>query len=123
MDDIDRQLQDILNTYAGNVRDEVNKEVVKAANQLKKAISADAPKKSGKQKRSWKVSTSKRAGIDTVAVVHSTDYQKVHLLENGHLTRDGVTRSKAFHYVSKNEEEVLNKFASQVANAVKAVGV
>ena len=34
MDDIDRQLQDILNTYAGNVRDEVNKEVVKAAADL-----------------------------------------------------------------------------------------
>lgn len=123
MPDLDTQLNDILTDYSNNIVETVNEQVVKAANQLRKAISADAPVRSGKQRKSWRVSTSKRAGIDTVAVVHSTDYRKVHLLENGHLTRDGVTRSKAFHYVSKNEEKVINEFTTNVANAIKAVGV
>lgn len=115
-------ISDIMNDYSTDVRETVNTEIDKAAKELKKSISADAPVGStGKQKKSWRVTKEKLAGGDIKAIVHSTDYRKVHLLENGHVTRNGITRTKPIHYVSKNEQELVEKFPDRLANAIKAV--
>lgn len=118
---LDEAIADVLEEYSGTITETVNDITVKAANQLKKDISADAPVKTGKQKRSWKVTKEKVAGLDVVAIVHSTDYRKVHLLEKGHLTRNGVTRTKAIHYVSTNEEKMIQQYQNDVVKAIKAV--
>lgn len=114
-------LADVLNDYSTDIREAVNTEIDKAAKSLKKSISADAPVLTGTQKKSWRVTKEKLAGGDIKAIVHSTDYRKVHLLENGHVTRNGITRTKPIHYVSKNEQELVEKFPEQLANAIKAV--
>lgn len=114
-------LADVLNDYSTDIRETVNTEIDKAAKSLKKSISADAPVLTGTQKKSWRVTKEKLAGGDIKAIVHSTDYRKVHLLENGHVTRNGITRTKPIHYVSKNEQELVEKFPGQLANAIKAV--
>lgn len=114
-------LADVLNDYSTDIREAVNTEIDKAAKSLKKSISADAPVLTGTQKKSWRVTKEKLAGGDIKAIVHSTDYRKVHLLENGHVTRNGITRTKPIHYVSKNEQEFVEKFPGQLANAIKAV--
>lgn len=121
VDDLPDVLSDILDDYGTEVREVVNATTEKAANDLKKAIAASAPVKTGKQKKSWRVTKEKVAGLDLVAIVHSTDYRKVHLLENGHVTRNGVTRTKATGYISKNEEEMLRKYPEQLAEAIRAV--
>lgn len=114
-------LADVLNDYSTDIREAVNTEIDKAAKSLKKSISADAPVLTGTQKKSWRVTKEKLAGGDIKAIVHSTDYRKVHLLENGHVTRNGITRTKPIHYVSKNEQELVEKFPGQLAKAIKAV--
>lgn len=114
-------LADVLNDYSTDIREAVNTEIDKAAKSLKKSISADAPVLTGTQKKSWRVTKEKLAGGDIKAIVHSTDYRKVHLLENGHVTRNGITRTKPIHYVSKNEQELVEKFPGHLANAIKAV--
>lgn len=115
-------ISDIMNDYSTSVRETVNTEIDKAAKSLKKSISADAPVgQTKKQKKSWKVTKEKLAGGEIKAIVHSTDYRKVHLLENGHVTRNGVTRTKPIHYVSKNEQKLVEEFPEQLANAIKAV--
>lgn len=117
---LDEAIADVLEEYSGTITETVNDITVKAANQLKKDISADAPVKTGKQKRSWKVTKEKVAGLDVVAIVHSTDYRKVHLLENGHLTRNG-SRTKPIRYVSTNEEKIVQQYQNDVMKAIKAV--
>ena len=121
LDNLDEAIADILDDYSTAVTEAVNVQTEKAANQLKKDIAADAPVKTGKQKKSWRVTKEKVGGMDLKAIVHSTDYRKVHLLENGHVTRNGITRTKPIHYVSKNEQELVEKFPGQLANAIKAV--
>lgn len=118
---LDEAIADVLEDYSTAIAEAVNEQTEKAANQLKKDISADAPVKTGKQRRSWRVTKEKVVGLDLLAVVHSTDYRKVHLLENGHLTRNGVTRTKAIRYVSKNEEKIIEQYQQDVVNAIKAV--
>lgn len=121
INNLDSAIEDILEDYSTNITDAVNEQTEKAAEQLRKDISADAPVKTGNQKKSWRVTKKKIAGLDLLAIVHSTDYRKVHLLENGHLTRNGVTRTKATRYVSKNEEKIIEQYQRDVATAIKAV--
>lgn len=120
-ENLDTAISDILENYATDITEAVNERTIKAANVLKKDISADAPVKTGKQKKSWRVTKEKLAGRSIVAIVHSTDYRKVHLLENGHLTRNGITRTKPIRYVSTNEEKIVKQYEQDVAEAIKAV--
>ena len=121
INNLDEAIADILEDYSTVITNAVNEQTEKAANQLKKDIAADSPVKTGKQKKSWRVTKEKVAGLDLKAIVHSTDYRKVHLLENGHLTRDGVTRTKPIRYVSTNEEKIIKQYEQAVATAIKAV--
>lgn len=121
MNNLQAALNDVLKDYTTELREAINGETDAAAERLKKAISDDAPVRTGKQKKSWKVTKRKIAGIDEQAIVHSTDYRKPHLLENGHLTRDGRTRTKPIHYISKNEERIIDEYERNVIQAIKAV--
>lgn len=117
---LDEMIGSVLESYADEVVKAIDQTTDKAAKELRSAIAKDAPVKTGKQKRSWKI-TKKRVGFENTAIVHSTDYRKVHLLENGHLTRDGVTRTKPLNYVGKNADKVLSEFPDRIAEAVRAV--
>jgi hypothetical protein len=113
-------ISDVLNEYKADIVEVINEQTEKAAKELKKAIAADAPVLTGKQKKSWRITTEKVAGIDLKAIVHSTDYRKVHLLENGHLLRNGK-RTRAFHYISNNSERILQEYYRNVTNAIEGV--
>ena len=121
INNLDEAIADILEDYSTAITNAVNEETEKSADRLKKDVAADSPVKTGKQKKSWRVTKEKVAGLDLKAIVHSTDYRKVHLLENGHLTRDGVTRTKPIRYVSTNEEKIIKQYEQAVATAIKAV--
>ena len=122
MSNFDDALEDVLNNYATDLRTAINADTEAAAQRLKKAISADAPVKSGKQSKSWRIAKEYLGGIDLKTVVHSTDYRKVHLLENGHVTRNGMTRTKPTYYVSSNAEKIMKEYEEQVAETIKVVG-
>lgn len=125
VDDLPDVLADIFEDYSTKVTatvDEVSKTV---ADELRDSISKDAPRKTGTQADSWEVSTPDRKTLRRYFgqkfVVHSDDYRKVHLLENGHVTRDGTSRTKAIGYVSKNEEAVVSKYPERLAQAIRTV--
>ena len=120
-ENLDTAISETLETYATEITETVNELTIKTSNVLKKDISADAPVSTGKQKKSWRVTKEKLAGRSIVAIVHSTDYRKVHLLENGHLTRNGMTRTKPIRYVSTNEEKIVKQYEQDVVKAIKAV--
>ena len=121
MTTLDEQLADVLDNYATDLRTAINADTEAAAQQLKKAISAEAPVKSGKLKKSWRVAKVYVGGIDLKTIVHSTDFRKAHLLENGHLTRNGLTRTKPTYYVSKNAERIMKEYAATVAETIKVM--
>ena len=120
---LEEALADVLTNYATDLREAINADTEAAAQRLKKAISADAPVKTGKQKKSWRIAKEYLGGVDLKTVVHSTDYRKVHLLENGHVTRNGMTRTKPTYYVSSNAERIIKEYEEQVAETIKVVGV
>lgn len=121
MSTLDEALGDVLTNYATNLREAINADTEAAAQKLRKAIQAEAPVKTGKQKKSWRIAKEYLGGVDLKTVVHSTDYRKVHLLENGHVTRNGVTRTRATYYVSSNADRIIKEYEQQVAETIKVV--
>ncbi|MBP5379262.1 MAG: HK97 gp10 family phage protein [Ruminococcus sp.] len=121
MTDFDDALEGVLDNYATDLREAINADTEAAAQKLRKAIQAEAPVKTGKQKKSWRIAKEYLGGVDLKTVVHSTDYRKVHLLENGHVTRNGVTRTRATYYVSSNADRIIKEYEEQVAETIKVV--
>ena len=121
MSDFDEVLANVLNDYATDLRAAINADTEAAAQKLRKAIQAEAPVKSGKQKKSWRITKEYLGGVDLKTVVHSTDYRKVHLLENGHLTRNGKTRTRATHYVSSNAEKIMKEYEQQLVETIRVM--
>ena len=119
--DFDEALESVLDNYATDLRVAINADTEAAAQRLKKAISAEAPVKTGKQKKSWRITKEYLGGVDLKTVVHSTDYRKVHLLENGHVTRNGLTRTKPTYYVSRNAEKIIQEYEQTVAETIKVM--
>ena len=121
MSELDEALEEVLDNYATDLRSAINADTEAAAQKLKKAISAEAPVKTGKQKKSWRITKEYLGGVDLKTVVHSTDYRKVHLLENGHVTRNGLTRTKPTYYVSRNAERIIQEYEQMVAETIKVM--
>ena len=121
MSELDEALEGVLDNYATDLRAAITADTEAAAQRLKKAISAEAPVKTGKQKKSWRITKEYLGGVDLKTVVHSTDYRKVHLLENGHVTRNGLTRTKPTYYVSRNAERIIQEYEQMVAETIKVM--
>ena len=79
-----------LTEYADVSTDLVKKSVQEVSKDVKKEISANAPKRTGAYKKSWAVKKTKETSNSLVMTVHSKNrYQIAHLLEHGHAKRGG----------------------------------
>lgn len=79
-----------LNRFSKATADDLKKAINEAGKTAKKEIEKNAPKRTGKYKRSWRVKKMKETADSLEITVHSKDrYQIAHLLENGHAKRNG----------------------------------
>lgn len=107
--DLKAEIQDILEEYSDEVVD-VTEEVIKSVsdNAVKK-LKNNSPIKTGKYAKGWKNEVRrKNLGVEA-KVFNAKDPHKTHLLENGHVTRNGTGRTYAptpahSHIASVNEE-------------------
>ncbi|MCM1133576.1 MAG: HK97 gp10 family phage protein [Ruminococcus flavefaciens] len=98
IDDFVKALTDAYSTYTDEIKTKVEKGVRKIAREAKADVVAKSPK--GKvnltrgyshYKDGWTTSATKEKGVFRVTV-HNKKYQLVHLLELGHVLRDGTGR-------------------------------
>lgn len=90
IDDVADLVMDGLREYSEIANTAMKKAVRKTATSVKKEISANAPVKSGRYKKSWTAKKTKENSHTLEMTVHSKDrYQLAHLLEKGHAKRNG----------------------------------
>ena len=90
IDDMAAEIMEGLEEYADLADTAMKKAVRKTATAVKNEISANAPVKSGRYKRSWTAKKTKENSHTLEMTVHSKDrYQIAHLLEHGHAKRGG----------------------------------
>lgn len=90
VDDLADLVMDGLREYSELADTAMKKAVRKTANSVKKEISENAPKRTGRYAKSWTAKKTKENSHTLEMTVHSKNrYQIAHLLEHGHAKRNG----------------------------------
>lgn len=110
--------------YTDEVVDKVEKEIKKIGEETFNEVKENAPvsdtiyKEGGTYQRSFRKKTFKNSyGIDTKIFASGKNVHLTHLLEYGHLNRDGTTRAKAFPHIipaRKKAENKVDKFLEKL---------
>lgn len=120
-------INEILNDYSHDIQEAITEEAIKIAKdgQYKLKNSSPISKKStphkGRYAKGWRVKTEKGRGFVNCTIYNETDYQLTHLLENGHLTRNGKKTTPIKH-IEPVHDECCDEFEKGVENIVKNGG-
>ncbi|MDE5770668.1 MAG: HK97 gp10 family phage protein [Ruminococcus sp.] len=112
VDNLADEVMESLHEYAELSTSAMKKAVRKTATSVKKDISANAPKRTGKYAGSWTTKKTKENSHTLEMTVHSKDrYQLAHLLEKGHTKRGGghVEGKPHIAPAEKNGAELLER--------------
>ena len=107
IDNMAAEIMKGLTEYADLANESMKKSVKKTATEVKKEISANAPKDTGAYAKSWAVKKTKENSHSLEMTVHSKNrYQLAHLLEKGHAKRGGGRVSGKPHIAPAEENGV-----------------
>ena len=95
--------------YVELTAEEVKSIVKEVADDCKQKIEDESPVDTGRYKKSWSITETKKSSLGAEYTVHSkTQYRLTHLLEFGHAKRGGG-RTKAQPHISKGEELAIKE--------------
>lgn len=114
-------ITEILNSYSDDIQESITNEVIQRAKDGKKALEATSPKNKGKYAKGWRVKTTKGSNYISCTIHNATDYQLTHLLEKGHLTRNGK-KTKAIVHIKPVEETCIKEYEKNVEKIIKTGG-
>lgn len=112
-DDVAEKIDRIVEETSKELRDELKK-----TSPRYKGDEPEKKKRAGKYARSWKLKRISDKKGNSVFVVHNTQYQLTHLLENGHLKRNG-DRTKAIPHIKPAEDKFTEIFLKKVEEVFK----
>lgn len=117
MKSIEKQISELFEEYGEEVKEKINQIAEEVADETVAELKKTSPVakvKGGKYRRGWKKSKEVSLNGNYTFKVHNTQYRLTHLLENGHLTRDGQTRYKGVKHIQPAEEKAVNSFLRKV---------
>ena len=119
IDNLADEIMKGLTEYSDLADMEMKKAVRKTATAVKKEISANAPKRTGKYAKSWTAKKTKENSHSLEMTVHSKNrYQLAHLLEKGHAKRGGGRVSGRPH-IAPAEENGVQMFENLIEEALE----
>ena len=114
-DAVNERLEEYNQLSAGVVK----KAVRNAGNSVKKDIGANAPKRTGKYAKSWRVKSTRETSTELQVTVYSpTRYMLAHLLEHGHALRNGG-RVRAIPHIAPAEETAEKQMMADIEKGLK----
>lgn len=112
-------LDDILSEYESDVRLATREVIEKVGDIAKNEIKAGSPVRTGKYKAGWAVRKERPSNpYRSYAIVHNrTRYQLTHLLEKGHVTRNGGRTRPDEHIapVAERVDKMLREAFDKIA--------
>ena len=122
-EELEKALKNYLNTYAEDIEDDV----VECVDQVTKAAKTElvnvSPRGKGKRNtpyyKGWTIKLQKKGkGKYTKVVWNRTNYQLTHLLEFGHVTRNGG-RTKPIEHIRPVEEKYKVEFVDLLERKIR----
>lgn len=117
-------VDDILTEYSIDIQEKITETAKKLANQAVedlKNVKQTYKIRTGKYNKGWKVKETIGKGFVKCIVHNGTNWQLTHLLEKGHVTRNGG-KTKAFVHIKPVEEKYVNEYIKDVENIIKNGG-
>lgn len=119
MSDWQRDLMEQITMQTDDIIEAVDSILKDGAKELADKIRDDAPTKTGKYKNGWKVKKQKNNEFSYEYIVYNANKPGLtHLLENGHLNKDG-TRTQGTKHINDNAENVIDEIIDRVEEVVK----
>ena len=120
IDDLADTMQRILDGYQEDLVRGINEAGQNAAEECKKILRQNSPKRFGRYARSWSVKeTPGRPGEPMRYTVYNKKYYRLtHLLEKGHAKRSGG-RTRAIPHIAPAEEAAKEKFIQDVEAVIR----
>ena len=110
-----------LEEYKNLSTDAMKEAVEKTAKNVKKEIQGKAPVRTGKYKKSWKVTKTDENAEKLVMTVHAGRYPLTHLLEHGHAKRGGG-RVAAIPHIAPAEADGVKELEDEITDALEKGG-
>ena len=108
------EIEKALKAYAYDVAEDINIAKNEVSKEFKIDVTKDSPEQTGSYQKGWRIKKFKKSNI----IYNKTDYQLTHLLEHGHINKDGGRTSPRIH-IRPNEEKAVKDFLKRVKKAVK----
>lgn len=120
-DNFSEQVSKILKDYEGDITDSVGEISLKIGKSGAQAIKNDANTKfkdvnlqKGRYGSGWKAEITEQTRLKTVVTIHNAKYPGLpHLLEYGHLTRNGKRTTPRPH-IKPVEDQITKEFEAEV---------
>lgn len=114
--DLSKAITDNLRYQTQEIQTKIDKETKKIANQSKKIIEEQSPVgKREKYAKSWKL---KKISNGVYKIYSDKQYRLTHLLEHGHILRNGK-QSRAIKHIATGEEYARKELPSKIEKIIK----
>ena len=122
-EELEKALKNYLNTYAEDIEDDVVECVDQVTKAAKTELVNTSPRGKGKRDtpyyKGWTIKLQKKGkGKYTKVVWNRTNYQLTHLLEFGHVTRNGG-RTKPIEHIRPVEEKYKVEFVDLLERKIR----
>ncbi len=121
-------LREAMEQYAGTVTEIVNKQAEETAKWSAEELKKGGPYKerTGKYTKDWdskirEKKVSKITGEVTYSVYNKKHYQLTHLLEKGHVKRNGSGRVKAFEHIAPVEKQAEEQYTQKLSEEIESI--
>jgi len=111
------QMGKILDQYSEKVQQVTNNAIDSVSKESANKIRNNSPVKTGSYAKGWAVKKSTKGKIRGAIVHNKTDYQLTHLLENGHVIRNGVGtygRAPAIKHIAPVEAWAVDELPEEI---------
>ena len=113
--DLSAEIAKALSEYSSELENEIDAIAQDLGDEAVATLKATSTKNKGKYGRGWRL---KKNAKGSYVIHNATGYQLTHLLENGHVLRNGG-RSRAIPHIKPVEEKLINSFERKVKEAIQ----
>lgn len=118
---LNKELMDYLDNYVEDISEGVKKTTDSITKEVVNELKNKSPKLTGDYAKGWTKQTNRQNKSQkyTVKVHNKTNYQLTHLLEFGHIKRNGTGRVPAREHIRPIEDEYKKKYEQEITTVIR----
>ncbi len=114
-----QEIASALDDYDQRVVEKTKAVIDTLAKEAAADLRKESPKRTGAYRKGWAYQTAYESARERRNTVYNkTRYQLTHLLEFGHVTRNGTTRTKEIPHIAPENKKIQTKLEAQLKAAL-----